>query len=170
MAATGLKITTGLYADIKSASVFGEGAIEATDALVTNIVKYPLGSTYFDKTNRINYFRQAVSKVIGDWCKSSAYSSAAVIAFTAPTGATSWVHGTSHDITWTDNIAEKVNIALYKGGVKDSDIVLNTDSDGTYTWAIPIGLAAGADYTIKITSVTDSLSTITSAAFTITAT
>jgi hypothetical protein len=176
MAATGLKIVTGLYADIKSASVFGEGAIEATDALVTNIVKYPLGSMYFDTTNRIHYVRKAVAAAIGDWCKSSAYSSAAVVAFTAPLDATSWVQGETVAITWTDNVSENVDILLYKGASKVLDIVLDTLSDGTYSWLIPATLTAGSDYTMRIKSHTsgDVLATseifdIVAAAITITA-
>lgn len=51
---------------------YGTGAIVATDALVTDVKKYPVGTTYLDKTARVKYYRLAVAGVIGDWASTAA--------------------------------------------------------------------------------------------------
>ncbi len=50
----------------------GTGAIAATDTLVTDKEKFPMGSRYIDNTARIEYVRIADALVIGDWAKSVA--------------------------------------------------------------------------------------------------
>jgi hypothetical protein len=77
------------------------------------------------------------------------------ITVTSPNGGESWPAGTAQTITWTDNIAAKVKLELYKGGVFNSVIDDSTTSDGLLTWNIPSGTAAGSDYMIKITSIDD---------------
>lgn len=69
MAAINLNTLDGVYAMNKAPRVVGEGAIEATDSLVVDYKKYPIGTEYFDKTARVKYIRHAVSNppVIGDW-------------------------------------------------------------------------------------------------------
>jgi hypothetical protein len=77
------------------------------------------------------------------------------ITVTTPNGGEVWPAGTSQSITWTDNIAEKVKIDLFKGGVFNSVINDSTNSDGSANWDIPPGTKVGSDYKIKITSVDD---------------
>ena len=77
------------------------------------------------------------------------------ITVTKPNGGENWQTGTSHDITWTDNIAAQVKIDLYKGGTFQSTIVASTFSDGQYNWDIPLSITPGSDYKVKITSVAD---------------
>ena len=73
---------------------------------------------------------------------------------TVPNGGESWQAGSSQIINWTDNISGNVKIELFKGGVLNSLITASTPSTGSYTWDnIPVGTAAGLDYTITITSV-----------------
>ena len=76
-----------------------------------------------------------------------------VITVVSPNGSESWLAGSSQIISWTDDIAENVMIELYKGGSFQSFISTGTSSDGSSTWDIPLSLASGSDYTIKITSV-----------------
>ncbi len=78
-----------------------------------------------------------------------------VITITAPISTDNWQKGSTYNITWSDNIEENVKIELFKGGVYDSDIAANTDSDGTESWTIPTTFNADNNYTIKISSVDD---------------
>ncbi|MCH7974313.1 MAG: hypothetical protein IH949_10580, partial [Bacteroidetes bacterium] len=75
------------------------------------------------------------------------------IIVTVPNGGESWQAGTSHTISWTDNITGNVKIELYKGGTFDSEISPSTPSTGSYTWDIPVGSAAGLNYKVKISSI-----------------
>ncbi|MCH7770439.1 MAG: hypothetical protein IIA49_05395, partial [Bacteroidetes bacterium] len=75
------------------------------------------------------------------------------IIVTTPNGGESWQAGTSHTISWTDNITGNVKIELYKGGSFDSEISPSTPSNGSFTWDIPVGTAAGLNYKVKISSV-----------------
>jgi len=50
------------------------------------------------------------------------YVEAQYITVTSPNGGEVWQAGTSHNITWTDNISENVKIELYKGGAFNSTI------------------------------------------------
>ncbi|MEJ2196802.1 MAG: Ser-Thr-rich GPI-anchored membrane family protein, partial [Ignavibacteriaceae bacterium] len=73
----------------------------------------------------------------------------------SPNGGEVWELGSSHDITWTDNIAEDVKIELFKAGVFFQTIVDPTPSDGTYNWTVP-AVTQASDYTIVVTSKTNS--------------
>jgi hypothetical protein len=55
-------------------------------------------------------------------------------------------------VTWNDNIAENVIIDLYKAGAFLRSLTTNS-STGAYQWQVPLDLAAGNDYSIKISSV-----------------
>ena len=77
------------------------------------------------------------------------------ITVTSPNGGESWQSGSSHSITWTDNISGSVKIDLYKTGVFYSSITSSTLSDGTYGWDIPFDLPEGSDYKVLITSLDD---------------
>lgn len=45
----------------------GDGAIEATSVQVTNLQRYPVGSRYFDKTNKKEYRRISKTATLADW-------------------------------------------------------------------------------------------------------
>jgi hypothetical protein len=91
-----------------------------------------------------------------------------MITITLPNGGESWLAGTTHAITWLDNINENVKIELFKGGFLHSVIDALTSSDGNYFWNIPFTLETGSDYTVKITSVDDpSITDSSNANFTI---
>ena len=75
------------------------------------------------------------------------------ITVNTPNGGESLQTGSSHNVTWSDNISENVKIDLFKGGVFAQTIFSSTLSDGSESWVVPTNLAAGSDYQIKISSV-----------------
>jgi len=71
-----------------------------------------------------------------------------------PNGGESWARGTSHLISWNDDMSEPVNIELYDGNTKVEDIA--TDVVGsTYVWAIDPTHATGTNYRIYVRSTLD---------------
>lgn len=74
---------------------------------------------------------------------------------TYPISSTSWDIGSQNTIQWSDNIPENVIISLYKGGAFKTNIALNTESDGNYTWIVPNGLLIGTDYRFRVYSIDD---------------
>jgi hypothetical protein len=90
------------------------------------------------------------------------------IAVTSPNGSESWKTGSSHSITWmyTGNPGSKLKIDLLKGGNLNRTITtkasLGSAESGSYTWKISPSQVVGNDYTIRITSTTNSSATDTS--------
>ena len=74
------------------------------------------------------------------------------ITVTGPNGGETFTQGSTHDITWIDNISENVMIDLYKGGSFLGQIVASTPSNGIYSWNIPVDQLPGSDYRVSITS------------------
>ncbi len=85
-----------------------------------------------------------------------------------PDGGESWTAGSSHNITWTDNISGNVKIELFKEDQYNSMVIESTESSGSYSWTIPIDQIPGNDYQIKITSIDASSCFTMSAIFSIT--
>ncbi len=83
------------------------------------------------------------------------HTSSPTIIVTSPNGGERIIRGSDHVIRWNDNITDNVKIELYKGGSFDSVIVSSTESDGTYTWTVPVSQTIGSDYRIVITSIAD---------------
>ena len=75
------------------------------------------------------------------------------ISVTAPIATDDWQMGSTHNITWTDNIAENVRIELYKDGTFSTEIAGDIPSTSPYSWTIPAGMTAASDYTIKVTMI-----------------
>ncbi|MHA2029649.1 MAG: Ser-Thr-rich GPI-anchored membrane family protein, partial [Candidatus Kariarchaeaceae archaeon] len=71
---------------------------------------------------------------------------------TIPNGGESWQQGTTHTISWSDNLNDNVKIELFKAGVFDSEITSSTPSNGSFQWNIPINVAPGTDYKVKVTN------------------
>ncbi len=88
-------------------------------------------------------------------------NSAGGIYINSPTTGVTWQPGSTHNITWIDNIGENVKIDLYyasDGPIQPSyasTITSSTPSDGYYSWTIPIGTSQ-EKYQIKIESVSAS--------------
>ncbi len=75
----------------------------------------------------------------------------------SPDGGEIWSSGTTQSITWSSsgNPGSHVSIELYKNGNCDSTIESSTPNDGSYSWDVPTGQTTGSDYTIRITSTTN---------------
>ena len=82
------------------------------------------------------------------------YSAAPGLTVTSPSASSSWEVGTTQSITWskTGSLSDYVLIELYKGTAKVLDIATTTENDGAYSWTLPTTLAAGTDYTVKVTT------------------
>ena len=110
-----------------------------------------------DGDSSINDYSDAVFTIVGK-----------EITVTSPNGGEQWMLDHTYTITWTDNISENVNIDLYKNGQLVTNIANSTLSDSSFEWYIPISIANGSDYTIKITSTdTSDINDFSDAAFTI---
>jgi len=79
-----------------------------------------------------------------------------VITVTTPNGGENWLIDSANLITWSDNIAEDVELHLYKGGSFHSIIAASTFSDGSYAWTVPLSTTPGSDYKIRISGVNNS--------------
>ena len=121
------------------------------------------GSDYKIKITSIN------TSSINDWSNSTfTIPDADYITVTRPNGGENWQKGSSHVITWDDNISGNVKIELYKGSSLNSIISSSTESDGYYMWNMATNLSSGSDYKIKITSInTSSINDWSNSTFTI---
>jgi hypothetical protein len=91
------------------------------------------------------------------------------ITVTAPNGGELWQRGTTHSITWTDNLAEDVKIELYKGGVLNATLTNGTGGN-SFNWYIANTITPASDYKIRISSILDpsGISDLSDADFSIT--
>jgi len=85
--------------------------------------------------------------------KNFSLTAQSAITVISPNGGESWQLGSSHTITWTKgNSSSNVKIDLYNNGGPAGIIVDSTPNDGSYTWAIPTGLALSDSYQVRITA------------------
>jgi hypothetical protein len=82
------------------------------------------------------------------------------ITVTAPAAGATWGVGGTRAITWTrvGALDANVKIKLYKGGVKMLNIASTTANDGSFNWTIPSSLAAGSDYSVRVTTIDNAVS------------
>lgn len=117
-----------------------------------------------------NYFyRVRISNAGGQsgWSMASFKTIPPRILITAPNGGEAWRRGVKYFIQWDANLAENVNIDLYKGGAFLRNIVTNTGT-GAYEWEAALNLVPASDYSIRMSSATNALRFDTSdAAFSI---
>ncbi|BAU10658.1 hypothetical protein LEP3755_11440 [Leptolyngbya sp. NIES-3755] len=66
---------------------------------------------------------------------------------------TSIRQGMPTTITWNDTISENVRIEVFKGGIFQTAIATNTESDGSFEWTPTPNFVVGSDYQIRISSV-----------------
>jgi len=87
------------------------------------------------------------------------------ITVTTPNGGESWKKGTTQTISWsyTGNPGTLVKIELLKGGALNKTITsgtsLGSNNVGNFSWNVPSNQATGTDYTVRITSTSDSMKT-----------
>jgi hypothetical protein len=87
------------------------------------------------------------------------------VTLTSPNGGENWVPGTIQTISWTftGGPGTYLKIELLKGGVLNRTITsLALTNKGSFSWKIPATQVPGADYSIRITSRTNSSYTDTS--------
>jgi len=87
----------------------------------------------------------------------------------SPNGGENWQAGSTHTITWSDNLPDDVKILLYKGVNSDAIIVASTPSDGNYSWTIPAGQTPGTNYKVRISGNTNFVLDYSNSYFTISA-
>jgi 5-hydroxyisourate hydrolase-like protein (transthyretin family) len=81
-----------------------------------------------------------------------------VLTVTSPNGNETWQAGTSNTISWsyTGTPGLYLKIQLYQNGNPASTIVSSTSigngGQGSYAWTVPSTIAAGSNYSIKISS------------------
>ncbi len=88
------------------------------------------------------------------------------ISVVQPNGGEAWVVGTSHLISWNDNLSKPVMIVLSTdGGLNYSDTLTHSVSGTTWGWDIPTTQDTSSQCMIKIVSTTTSSIYATSDAF-----
>lgn len=107
-------------------------------------------TTYYYRAMTVNEGGQS------DWSVGSFTTVPPFITLTFPDGGEVLQRGVPYFIRWNDNLAESVNIELYKNGVLVTTIATNAPSNGAYQWQLGLSLVPGSDYAIKISSSTNS--------------
>ena len=107
------------------------------------------GTTYFYRVNTTN------DGGTSNWAGGSFHTVAPMLAVAAPNGFEGWRRGQKYFVQWQGNTPDPVIIDLYKGGLLVATLTSTAANTGAYRWSIPIGLAPGNDYSIKIRSSTD---------------
>jgi hypothetical protein len=76
----------------------------------------------------------------------------------SPNGGETWYHRSSNTIKWmsTEDVRPSVKLELYQGESREYTVASSTENDGSYRWFVPTALEPGADYRIKISSISDS--------------
>lgn len=102
------------------------------------------------------------------WAVGSFNTAPPFISLAFPNGGEALQRGTHYFIRWNGNLAENVNMELYKSGVLASTIATNLANNGAYNWLPGFELVPGSDYTIKVSSATNAqLSALSQSSFSI---
>jgi hypothetical protein len=84
-------------------------------------------------------------------------------------GGTQWARGTTHLISWTDNLSEAVNIYLIDTiAPTDTSLIASNVEGSTYAWTISDTLTAGSQYKIEVASSLQPVSDVSDTTFSIT--
>jgi hypothetical protein len=115
-----------------------------------------------NQTPASDYSIRITSRAYG-FCIDTSDSNFTVVAptvtLTSPNGGETWAPGTIQTIRWTytGGPGTYLKIELLKGGILNRTITsLAVTSRGSFNWRIPVTQAPGADYSIRITSRTNS--------------
>ena len=133
---------------------------------------YLLESRYFFSNslpNRTYFWRVCTYNDVGtsDWATNSFATIPPMVQMVVPNGGEAWLRGLSHDIQWSNNVAENVALDLYKAGLFVKTITTNSPSIPAYRWSIPVSTVPGSDYSIKIRSTTNAALSAMSGTFSI---
>ena len=136
-------------------------ATNADFSLPTVSVSYQTAAYYVWSgagSNTTYYYRVKTSNDGGesDWSSGAFSTAMPFVTVTVPNGGELWHRGMKYFIQWKDNLAENVTVDLYKGGVFLKNITNSVTSNGAYQWQVDLSLSAGNDYSIRISSATNS--------------
>jgi len=85
-----------------------------------------------------------------------------------PSSGTQYNTGDTLYTYWnSDDTSYNVKIELYKSDAHQQIIALNTNNDGSHSWAIPYSLSSSSSYRVKVTNVSDNSDSEYSPYFTI---
>ncbi len=127
-------------------NVYVVGETNATDLLTRN----PLQSSYGGLTDAFvtkldPRFASFLPLIV------SSPQQIASLQLTAPNGVEQWQPGTPHHITWKQSgLSGNVSLQLYKGAALSSQIGSADATTGSFTWTIPLTLAIGNNYKVRI--------------------
>jgi sugar lactone lactonase YvrE len=86
--------------------------------------------------------------------ESGAFSvTAGTITVVEPTAGSVWGKGATYGVKWMGFISGNVKIDLYKWTSFVQTIVADAANTGLFSWAVPLTMADGADYRIRVSSV-----------------
>jgi hypothetical protein len=81
----------------------------------------------------------------------------ACLTVTSPNGGEQWQRGITQLITWASAGVANIKIELMKGTKRNATLTSSFPaSGGSFSWAIPATQTVGSDYTIRVTSTSDS--------------
>ncbi len=107
---------------------------------------------------------------VSDFSEYFTISNSPSIVVTSPASTSDWQMGTTHNITWQDNISENVKIHLFKDTTPLTfilSITQSTPSTGIYSWEIPSNIESAQNYIISISITNDNTVSDNSEPFTI---
>jgi hypothetical protein len=113
-------------------------------------------TTYYYRVKTVNEGGES------DWSMGSFRTIPPFISVVFPNGGEALQRGQPYFVRWTDNLAERVEIDLYKGGSLVKTIATNVPSNGAYQWQPGFDIPPSSDYSIRITSTTNSAFSATS--------
>jgi hypothetical protein len=115
--------------------------------------------------NATYYWRVNTSNDGGtsDWVTNSFATVPPALQMTSPNGGEVWLRGSAHFVTWIGNLPENVSVALYKSGNLVQTLSASTADTGAIKWSPGFNLTPGSDYSIRVTSTTNSAMVATSA-------
>jgi hypothetical protein len=108
------------------------------------------GTNYYWRVNVGNYGGTS------DWATASFTAVPPMVQVTSPAGGEAWRRGLPYFIRWTNNLAENVAIKLYKSGTPIATLTTNAANLGAYYWSINYSNVPASDYSIRISSATNS--------------
>jgi hypothetical protein len=181
LAATGTTYTVNQQLPIllswspKGLSRYSEFQLDNTPSFSNPLIQVPYQTDGFyvwtgGVANTTYYYRVRTWNDAGasDWSLGTFRTIAPFVTVSSPNGGELLRRGFSYFIQWRDNLAENVNLDLYKAGAFLRTISTNVPSNGALQWQVPLDLNPGNDYSIKITSATNSaLSDFSDAPFSI---
>lgn len=74
----------------------------------------------------------------------------------SPNGGEKWERDRTFDVSWSTSLSGNFKIELLKGGTVNATLASSVPAgNNVYKWAIPTGQELGADYKIRVTSLSD---------------